>query len=352
MSAFDPEVASFRRYLRSENKSDNTIRIYTDAAQRLARWLQQQRDVEDDELAAAAGWDEVSADHVRAWIVSLLDSASDGYANNQYRSVQQFFRWYAVEESLPNPMAAMRPPQVPEQPVPVLRKEQLGALLKSCSGRAFVDRRDLAILYMFMEDFFAGLAGRWPAGQEDYHWLVLPDSATRDHLEAQYQELTRRPGLAPVPGRWMHVTVLHAPPVTQLTADQAAQMTALVASQCAALAPFAAVVGPAEAWHGGIVCPVRPGPPLRRLWQITADAAAAVTGGACETRPAVYYPHLTLAYAHDHVDHGPVRVWLIDHAPAPAAMPVTALALVAQQHDRRQITWRPVSQVPLAGNRT
>ena len=39
MKALEPEIASFRRYLRSENKSDNTIRIYTDAAQRLARWL-------------------------------------------------------------------------------------------------------------------------------------------------------------------------------------------------------------------------------------------------------------------------------------------------------------------------
>ncbi len=41
MSVFEPEIASFRRYLRSENKSGNTVRIYTDAAQRLARWLQE-----------------------------------------------------------------------------------------------------------------------------------------------------------------------------------------------------------------------------------------------------------------------------------------------------------------------
>ena len=46
MKAFEPEIASFRRYLRSENKSDNTIRIYTDAAQRLARWLQASGDEE------------------------------------------------------------------------------------------------------------------------------------------------------------------------------------------------------------------------------------------------------------------------------------------------------------------
>jgi integrase/recombinase XerC len=149
VSVFEPEIGSFRRYLRSENKSDNTIRIYTDAAQRLAGWLQRQP--EDGELPPAASWAEVGSGHIRGWIIDLLDSGSDGYANNQYRSVQQFFRWYAAEEEMPNPMAGMSPPHVPEQPVPVLRKEQLGALLKSCAGKTFVDRRDTAILYMFMD---------------------------------------------------------------------------------------------------------------------------------------------------------------------------------------------------------
>ena len=144
MKAFEPEIASFRRSLRSENKSDNTIRIYTDAAQRLARWLATSGD--EEALPTAGSWDEVTANHIRGWIVALLDSASDGYANNQYRSVQQFFRWYAAEEEVPNPMLGMSPPHVPEQPVPVLRKEQLGALLKSCSGKTFVDRRDTAIM--------------------------------------------------------------------------------------------------------------------------------------------------------------------------------------------------------------
>jgi len=102
-------------------------------------------------LPAAKGWEDVRAGHIREWIVSLLDTRSDGYANNQYRSVQQFFKWYAAEEEVPNPMAGMNPPVVPEQPVPVLRKEQLAALLKACSGETFVDRRDTAILYMLMD---------------------------------------------------------------------------------------------------------------------------------------------------------------------------------------------------------
>lgn len=145
---FAPDINSFRRHLRSENKSDNTVRIYTDAAERFATWMDAGA---TDDLDQPGRWEDVEAAHIKAWIISLLDTRAAGYANNQYRSIQQFFRWWAQEEELPNPMAGMKPPTVPEQPVAVLTVDQLAALLKSCAGRDFVSRRDAAILYMFMD---------------------------------------------------------------------------------------------------------------------------------------------------------------------------------------------------------
>jgi integrase/recombinase XerC len=146
---FGPEIASFRRHLRSENKSDNTVRIYTDATERFANWLDTWPG--DDDVEPATAWEEVARQHIRGWVITLLEGGKAGYANNQFRSIQQFFRWWAAEEDLPNPMLGMKPPTVPEQPVPVLRKEHLGALLKDCQGRDFINRRDLAILYIFMD---------------------------------------------------------------------------------------------------------------------------------------------------------------------------------------------------------
>jgi site-specific recombinase XerD len=142
---FGPEITSFRRHLHSENKSKNTVRIYTDAAERLANWL---TELEDDQ---PQGWEEVGRKDIQGWMVALLDSRSAGYANNQFRAIQQFWKWWSLEEDLPNPMLALKPPMVPEQPVDVLRAEQLGALLKSCEGRDFMSRRDKAILYVFMD---------------------------------------------------------------------------------------------------------------------------------------------------------------------------------------------------------
>jgi integrase/recombinase XerC len=48
-------------------------------------------------------------------------------------------------------MEKMRPPMVPERPVPVLTPDQLRTLFASCSGKGFIDRRDEAILRLFAD---------------------------------------------------------------------------------------------------------------------------------------------------------------------------------------------------------
>lgn len=44
----------------------------------------------------------------------------------------------------------MRPPKLDETPVPVIRDADLRALLEACAGRSFDDRRDTALLRLFM----------------------------------------------------------------------------------------------------------------------------------------------------------------------------------------------------------
>ena len=48
-------------------------------------------------------------------------------------------------------MQNMKPPSIPEIPVPVLNQEELGTLLKTAEGRDFVSRRDMAILRMLID---------------------------------------------------------------------------------------------------------------------------------------------------------------------------------------------------------
>ena len=88
------------------------MRTYTEAVQRFAgeHLLQQ---------AARGAWEQVTRQDVQQWMVWLLDRYSSAYASNQYRALQQFFKWLAGEEEIPDPMAGLKPPHVPEKPVPV-----------------------------------------------------------------------------------------------------------------------------------------------------------------------------------------------------------------------------------------
>jgi site-specific recombinase XerD len=50
-----------------------------------------------------------------------------------------------------NPMATMRPPAIPEHPVPVVPLDDLRKLLKACEGRDFLELRDTALIRLMLE---------------------------------------------------------------------------------------------------------------------------------------------------------------------------------------------------------
>jgi integrase len=92
---------------------------------------------------------QVTRQDVQRWIVWLLDRYSSAYASNQYRALQQFFKWLAAEEQIPDPMAGLKPPRVPDKPVPVFTAGDLPRLERACAGRGFAQRRDAALIAVF-----------------------------------------------------------------------------------------------------------------------------------------------------------------------------------------------------------
>jgi len=112
---FQPAIDSFRLRLAAEGKSDKTVRTYVEAAQ----WFAAQHLLRETDRA---DWDEVDGQDIQRWMVWLLDRYSDSYANNQYRAIQQFFKWWSAEEELPDPTAKLRPPKFDEKLVPVFHR--------------------------------------------------------------------------------------------------------------------------------------------------------------------------------------------------------------------------------------
>jgi integrase len=136
---FAPEIGSFRLHLAAGAKAPTTVRTCTGAVAWFAAAHLIRR-------TAHTRWEQASRHDVQRWLVHLLTRYSDAYASNQFRALQQFFRWLAEEEQLPDPMTRLRAPTVTDKLVPVFTSEELSALEKTCQGRTFAQRRDAAII--------------------------------------------------------------------------------------------------------------------------------------------------------------------------------------------------------------
>lgn len=139
---FAADVSSFALHLAAENKAAATIRIYTEAP----RWFAAAHLMPETDMTR---WEQVGTQDVQRWVVWLLRHFSEMYAYQQYRSLQQFFRWLAAEDEIADPMARLRAPKVADKPVPFFSSVELSKLDKACQGRTFAQRRDAAILAVF-----------------------------------------------------------------------------------------------------------------------------------------------------------------------------------------------------------
>jgi site-specific recombinase XerD len=81
-----------------------------------------------------------------------LSATAPSSAAISYRSLQQLFKWLDDEGEISgSPMVKMHPPIIPNSRVPVLSDDQVRGLLAACSGKDFRDRRDAAIIRLFLD---------------------------------------------------------------------------------------------------------------------------------------------------------------------------------------------------------
>ena len=168
-------LPSWRLHLEASNLSPRTIRAYTDDGALLAAFL------------AARGMPtavlSIRREHVEAFIVAELERTSPSSAATRYRSLQQLFKWLDDEGEIDtSPMAKMRPPKIPEKPVPVLSDDHIRLLLADCSGKDFRNRRDCAIIRLFLDTGMRleGLSGlRYRADDPEFSDVDLTSRVAR-----------------------------------------------------------------------------------------------------------------------------------------------------------------------------
>lgn len=135
---------SWRRSLHAGRLSERTITLYLGSLRRFDDHL--------TERGHSRRVGDIARADVEDFIGHLLDTRTASTAATRYRGLQQFFKWAVREEEIAeSPMAGMRPPKLDEKPVPVVEVDTLRALLKVCEGPGFTQRRDKAILSVFMD---------------------------------------------------------------------------------------------------------------------------------------------------------------------------------------------------------
>ncbi|NWJ71705.1 tyrosine-type recombinase/integrase [Pseudonocardia sp. ICBG1122] len=142
------------RHLRATNKAPRTVDIYSRAVVGLTAFLT------DHGLPTDPA--QVTRKHIEAHLTDLSqresprkpgELISPAYVSQVYRSLQQYFKWlHEIEEEIDrSPFDRMKPPIVPEKLVPILTDDHIRSILDTCKGASFDERRDNAIIRMFID---------------------------------------------------------------------------------------------------------------------------------------------------------------------------------------------------------
>jgi site-specific recombinase XerD len=138
----DPLIRSFERHLRAENRSERTIATYLIGLRQADAFLR----AHCTTLEAATRAD------LEAFVADVLSRRSASTAATYYKPLKLLYAWLVEEEELAvDPMARLRPPIVPDKPVPIVPTDGLKRLFAVCAGSGFEARRDTALLMLLLD---------------------------------------------------------------------------------------------------------------------------------------------------------------------------------------------------------
>jgi len=135
-------LPSWQLSMRAERKSPATVSSYTEGVLAFLRWSE-----------TVGVTPEITKATVQAFTADLLDAgAQAATARTRHMALRRFGAWLAEEGELDaNPLLGVKPPKLDSKVVDALTDEQLRLLLKACSGKDLIDRRDEAIVRLMAE---------------------------------------------------------------------------------------------------------------------------------------------------------------------------------------------------------
>ena len=139
------EVATFLLDRKARGLSPRTVQFYQCELRRLGTFLadSQVGDVQD-----------ITADHIRRYLVHLGQTRNAGGVHAAYRAVKTFLRWWADEtepRSWVNPIQRVKPPKLKQEPLDPVSLVDLKCMLATCQRRTFSGDRDRVMLLALLD---------------------------------------------------------------------------------------------------------------------------------------------------------------------------------------------------------
>jgi site-specific recombinase XerD len=141
--ARSPTIRSFERHLRALNRSERTIETYLISLRQAEAFLR----------AHGITLEAATRAHLEAFMADVLARGhAPSTAATYHKVLKLLYAWLVEEEEIPtDPMAKLRPPIVPDKPVPIVPADALKRLFAVCAGSSFEARRDTALVTLLLD---------------------------------------------------------------------------------------------------------------------------------------------------------------------------------------------------------
>lgn len=184
----------------------------------------------------------------------------------------------------------------------------------------------------------------------DWNFNVLfNDQPHVAHYAAQYANALDHKGLhGPVPGAWLHATILRVGFVDDFTEDEMLEVATRLEPELAAMQMPEFLLGQWWIWDGNPCVHITPEYALKALFETVVDQLSAVVGAT--PQPPTFIPHVSLAYSRTYDDEvglfKSLETTRIDAVP----IRVKRVSLVKQRAQESHYTWDIVRETPVGQN--
>lgn len=144
ISGWYPLIQQLRLTLKASGRSPRTLEAYELAVRALLAYLRK--------MGLTIGPGQVTAEHIRMFLASLMERAAPATINQRYRSLHRFFALMVDEgERTDNPMTRIPTPKVPQRIIRALGLGEVRAMLKACDTKTFTGCRDHAAILCLVD---------------------------------------------------------------------------------------------------------------------------------------------------------------------------------------------------------